>query len=87
MAKFGLVRSFQIDGGQLDGLSPQMVFVLGYELADFDRKMKTKKPFRMTIHAENFQRCQEWVIENRRSLRSIWSSEDISEGWVDLQVF
>jgi hypothetical protein len=33
MAEFGMVRSFDIDDGQLDGLRPQEIFVLGYELA------------------------------------------------------
>lgn len=36
--EFGLIESFDIDGNQLDGLSRQDCFVLGYELASISIK-------------------------------------------------
>ena len=36
MASFGLFKPFGIDHGQLDGLSAQQCFVLGYELGEIE---------------------------------------------------
>jgi hypothetical protein len=86
MPNFGLIKSFEIDDGQLDGLSPQEVFVLGYELADVDRQLKTRKPFSRLIHAENRHRIEASCMDSGREYSINWMEADASETWLMLHV-
>lgn len=87
MADFGLVRSFGIDNGELDGLRPQEVFVLGYELAQVDAAMKA---FRIgstwLVHAENQQRIQAYADKLGRKVTFTWMENDVSESWLNLTI-
>jgi hypothetical protein len=86
MAKWRLVRAFKIDDGQLDGMSPQNIFTLGYELALFDEALKRPEAFEMLIHADNFDRMLESLKTSGRGYESSWMSEDKSETWMTLNV-
>ena len=56
--EFGLVKSFDVDHGELDGLRPNECFVLGYELAVIDELLKGDESISRPIHAENRQRIE-----------------------------
>lgn len=53
---FGLIQSFAIDGGELDGLLPAHVFVLGFELGEVTRQFESGEPFKRLIHIANLHR-------------------------------
>ena len=84
MAEFGLKKSFEIDNGQLDGLSPQECFVLGYELAKIDDMLESEVDgFDQICHTANRQRIVKSCRDAGRKFRcvSILDSE-----WMTLQV-
>jgi len=82
-----LLESFQIDDGELDGMSPQECFCLGYELANVSAKSETDpEEFTMPIHSENEARITEALDRRGRSRIITWSPNDLSEGWVRLTV-
>ena len=57
MSRYSLKESFHIDDGQLDGLSIQECFVLGYEYSQVCHKMDIFAPVRdMTVHRANIDR-------------------------------
>lgn len=85
--EFGLIRSFGIDNGELDGLTPQEVFVLGYELAQVDYRIDQEpKAFSMLIHAENINRIFSKLKDAGRISKIRWQPNDISESWAMLEV-
>lgn len=86
MAEFGLIRAFKIDDGELDGMCPQAVFTLGYELALFDESMKRPEKFEMLFHADNFDRMRMSLEKSGREWQSSWMSADKSETWMELYV-
>lgn len=86
MAEFGLVKSFGIDGGELDGLSPQECFVLGYELGQIDSLLKGPDEFRQPVHAENQSRIELACKDARRKFKLTWLEGDVSESWLLLEV-
>jgi len=87
MAKFGLIRSFDIDDGQLDAESPQACFVLGYELGelvslfDSNSELMIAKP----VHAANAGRIRKIADEFGVDLRLTWMEGDSSETWMWMQ--
>lgn len=86
-AEFGLVESFGIDDGQLEGLRPQECFVLGYELADISRRVdESNKGFSCLFHAENRQRISNALIKRNRRFKMEWMESDASESWMMLTV-
>jgi hypothetical protein len=86
MAEFGLIKSFQIDNGELDGLSPQECFVLGYELAQVDQSLKTTSEIHQPVHAENQVRIESAYKDADRQYRLTWLPGDVSESWLLLEV-
>lgn len=86
MADFGLVRSFGIDNGELDGLRPKDCFVLGYELACVDMELKTGEAIRRPVHAENKDRIESELTKQGREWTLTWMEGDSSEAWMDLNV-
>lgn len=87
MAEFGLIKSFDIDHGELDGQSPQQCFVLGYELAALDCALEAiEEPFSRPVHAENKARIEKSCCDSRRPFALTWMAGDSSESWLDLQV-
>lgn len=84
---FGLVESFAIDEGQLDSLSKQDCFVLGYELATIATKAETDSGrFSSLIHASNLDRIKAALEKRGRKFRANWMAGDIGEEWVQLFV-
>lgn len=49
---------FGIDGDELDGLSPQQCFVIGFEFAIVHKSMMRQGLYSMPIHPENVDRIR-----------------------------
>jgi Ser/Thr protein kinase RdoA (MazF antagonist) len=86
MSEFGLKKSFGIDGGELDGLSPQECFVLGYELALVDHLLTTGQSIRQPVHADNRDRIEASCKDAERAFDLKWLPGDESESWLLLEV-
>lgn len=86
MSNFHLENTFDIDDGQLDGLTPQTIFVLGYELSDISRQLSEPTAFTRLIHAENKARIEKACKAAGRRFSLTWSDSDSSESWLTLEV-
>lgn len=86
MTEFGLIRPFDIDHGELDGMSPQEVFVLGYELAQIDHLIEEREPFVRLAHAANLGRIKSECDRHAANLIVTWPHDDSSESWVNIEV-
>lgn len=86
MANFGLLKPFDIDHGELDGLRQQDCFVLGYELAQIDFLLKQPEEINKPVHADNNDRITKACIESGRRFHLKWMPGDPSESWMQLQV-
>lgn len=86
MAEFGLVKSFDIDNGELDGLRPKDCFVLGYELAQIDALLESGVELSRPIHAENRERIDKSCANAGRQYKISWMPGDSSESWMMLHV-
>ena len=86
MSEFGLIRSFDIDNGQLDGCTQQQCFVLGYETAIVDERLKSPMEFSQLIHAENRERIVVACVDAERRYKINWMDGDLSESWMMLHV-
>jgi len=86
MADFGLIKSFAIDNGELDGLTAQEVFVLGYELAQIDQSLTVHEPFGRLVHADNRARIESACRDAAREFTLAWLEGDESESWLWLAV-
>lgn len=84
--EFGLVKSFDIDHGELDGLSPQDCFVLGYELASIDETVKRPEGFEKPVHSANGARIEKSLKDADRKFSLTYSADDVSESWLWLRV-
>jgi len=85
--EFGLVFSFGIDHGELDGESPQECFVLGYELASINAMLESPKPIvSQPVHARNKDRIEKRCIASGRQFSLGWFPDDPSESWMLLNV-
>ena len=79
-------RPFGIDDGQLESVSKQEAFVLGYELALFDQRLETGGRIEMLIHSENRDRMFFLCDEKGRVATTSWMQDDSSENWLMLTV-
>lgn len=86
MSEFGLIRSFNIDDGQLDSNTKQECFVLGYECAIVDERLKSPMEFSQLLHAENRERVVSACIDAGRQHQVTWMDQDQSESWMMLYV-
>lgn len=87
MAEFGLIESFGIDGDELNGMTPQQVFVLGYELADISRRAEfSSEGWSQPVQSANADRIRRALGKRGREWRFVWPKDDRSESWVDLFV-
>lgn len=87
-AEFKLVSSFDIDGGELDGMSPQECFVLGYELCLIDLTIKslvTGDTIERPVHAANQDRIRKRCENAGLAFRLEYMSDDSSESWMLLR--
>ncbi len=83
---FSCDRPFDIDDVQLDGLSPQQCFVLGYELAQVDSLLRSGCEFSKPIHANNAERIKAELERQGREHTMEWFADDRSESWMHLTV-
>lgn len=86
MSQFGLIKSFDIDNGELDGVTRAESFVLGYELAQIDFMLKNNNEIRQPVHAENRSRIEKSCKDASRDFTLNWMQGDISESWMLLVV-
>ena len=86
MSSFGLLKSFDIDNGELDAMSPQQCFVLGYELAQVDGLLAMDQEINKPFNADNRSRIEAACRESGRQYRIQWLQGDESESWMQLQV-
>lgn len=82
MAEYGLVKSFDIDNGELDGISPQQCFVLGYELAQIDALLTSGATFERPVHAANRSRIEKACRDAGVEFELNWMPGDSSESWM-----
>lgn len=82
MSGFELQKSFGIDHGELDGLSAQQCFVLGYELAQVERLLSQDTSIRKPINADNRLRIEAACRESGRKYQISWMPGDQSESWM-----
>lgn len=85
-AEFGLIRVFDIDNGELDGLNPQECFALGYELAQIDGLLESGAAIHKPVHAENHDRIKSACEKTKRAFALTWMPGDSSESWMLLEV-
>ena len=86
MSEFGLIKSFDIDSGELDKLSREQSFVLGYELASIDHRLKLADGFEQIVHADNRERLAKACADENREHQLTWMHGDASESWMMLRV-
>lgn len=86
MTEFQMGKSFHIDSGELDGLTLQESFVLGYELAEIDAMLKLRPGFQKPVHAKNQARIRESCEQADRLYELDWMVDDVSESWMYLYV-
>jgi len=85
-SEYGLVKSFDIDDGQLDGIEPHQCFVLGYELASIDEALKRPEPFAKPVRIENRERIIKACDDSKRIYGLTFMQDDVSESWLWLEV-
>lgn len=88
MAEYQQCEPFGIDAGELDDLSPQQCFVLGYELAQVHRLADhiTERDTEKTVHAANRERIEAALCARGRQFSWTWPHDDQSEAWVFLTI-
>jgi hypothetical protein len=62
-ADFCLVDKFWIDNGELEGLSPQEIFVLGFEFYNILNRILWGLPFKIQFHNENVERVKKALLK------------------------
>ena len=86
VASFGLFKPFGIDHGQLDELTAQQCFVLGYELGEIETLLQQPDEIQKPVHADNRERIERFCAESGRAFRLAWMPGDQSESWMILSV-
>jgi hypothetical protein len=81
------IRPFDIDNGELDGLRPNEIFVLGYELAMVDARIQSGEIFNCPVHSDNVARIRAELDRQGRRYSIAWMEGDESESWSNLRVF
>lgn len=86
MPEFELVRSFNIDDGELDEFTPAECFVLGYELAQVAGLLAGGCKIHRPVHAGNQDRIKTACEKADRPYTLEWMKDDKSESWMYLAV-
>lgn len=84
-ADYRCVEPFDIDHGELDGMTPQECFTLGVEWQMFRRQMEDGEPFERQVHSANADRLIAMCRRNGRNATRHWLHEDYPE-WCVLKV-
>lgn len=83
MTKFRCIDPFDIDNGELNEISPQMIFTLGVEWQMFREQLLGKKRrFSMMVHLENVERLK--AMCNRHKCKVFEQREN--DDWTSLRV-
>lgn len=77
-----LKRSFGIDNGELDGLTPQQIFVLGFEACQIDDILSRDDAAEKLVHAGSADRIRRWCDEDGREYSLTYMEDDQSENWM-----
>lgn len=84
--KYGLVKSFDIDNGELEGIPAHQCFVMGYELALIDEALKRPNPIAKPVRVENRERIEKACRDMGRKFSLTFMADDSSESWLWLEV-
>lgn len=84
-AEYGLVESFGVDNGELDGLAAHECFTLGYELALVHADLDKPEAFTRTVRVENRERIERAAEKRNRRISLTYMHADASESWLHLQ--
>jgi hypothetical protein len=82
---YGLVEPFDIDRGELDGLTPQECFTLGVEWEMFRARLESGEAFVTQVHTANAQRLLAMCRRKGRAVTDHWLHEDYPD-WRVLKV-
>lgn len=85
-AEFTPVEPFDVDDGELDGLTPAECFVLGVEWQMVAARAATPDGFERPVHVENRDRLAALLDRRGRRYRMAHMHDDVSEGWLWLTV-
>jgi hypothetical protein len=77
-----MVESFDIEDGQLDGLTPQQCFVRGCEWGTFKTACDDSYAFRRTVHRERVERLCKVAARRGRTFRI----EHLDDQWTEIVV-
>lgn len=83
MGDYEIMEPFGIDDGELDGISDQQIFCLGYELAQIHALADKGRAFEKPIHRENGKRIVASLM--RRGLTFNIAETEVPE-WAHLTV-
>lgn len=83
---FESVEPFGIDGGELDGLTPQQCFTLGVEWQMVADAAERPEAFARPVHAANRDRLAKVLDRRGRVNRMTFMRDDVSESWMWLAV-
>lgn len=85
--EFGLEESFNIDDGQLEGMTPQEIFVLGYELGSISIEAEhNAENFHRLAHIDNQSRIEAALAKRERQFEVKFAHDDQSERWFEVYV-
>jgi hypothetical protein len=82
-SEFGLVESFEIEDGSIQGLAPAYVFAMGVEWAMFRQKLNIETPFTVFCLPENAAR---FVRMAERKNRFVEDRQTGCDGWTEIWV-
>lgn len=81
-SSFSLVQPFYIDNHELDKLSQQEIFVLGYEFGHISDLLDQRKPFEVQFHSDNDDRVRKMLKDKKVKQYNIYPHDD----WPVLEV-
>lgn len=83
---YSLAEPFDIDDGQLDGLTPQEVFCLGVEWQMVRQSLEHGERFERVMHIENRDRVAALLQRHNRKHNFTFMHDDGTEAWVNVTV-
>lgn len=72
---YQMVEPFYVDDGELDGLSPQQIFVLGFEFSQIRTRLFQEMAFDMPFHSENESRVRK-MLDRHNAVYEIYIHDD-----------
>jgi hypothetical protein len=81
-AEFTIVEPFDIDNGELDGISPQNIFCMGYEFCQVRDMLVSGETISKPVHSDNASRIKRMCIRQRRLVKI----DTMRDGWSWMEV-